>query len=32
MPADGSNPELIEVPAKIAANAHIDAAKYKAMY
>jgi len=32
MPADGSKSELIEVPAKIAANAHIDKAKYKSMY
>ena len=32
MPADGSKSELIEVPAEIAANAHIDAVKYKSMY
>ena len=32
MPADGSKSELIEVPAKIAANVHIDKAKYKSMY
>lgn len=32
MAADSSNSEIIPVPADIAANAHIDAAKYKAMY
>ena len=32
MAAEGSKSELIEVPAEIAANSHIDEVKYKSMY
>lgn len=32
MAAEGSKSELIEVPAEIAASAHIDEVKYKSMY